>query len=190
MAADVGEGAGAGAPLVAPGHRRLGAARVVAPVAAVEVRHLAELAVQQVAYRGDRRLAAVDEADAAHEVGVGLGGGDHGGRVLEARREGLLAQHVLARGEQRLDDLAVEVVGDDDADDLHVVRLEQFAPVGAVALVAVALGCVLGHALVRVDHGGIPDGRQRRVEKRWGCAVSGAMCAAGHTGSDDGDADR
>ena len=189
VAADVGEGAGAGAALVAPGHGRLRAQGVVAPVAPVEVRHLAELGLEQVADRGDGGLAAVDEAGAGDEVRVGLRGGDHRLGVLDARGQGLLAQHVLAGGEQRLDDRAVQLVGHDDADDLDVVGLEQLAPVGAVALVAVAGGRVLGHALVGVDDGDVADRGEWRVEQGGGGAVAGAVGAAGHAGADDGDPD-
>jgi hypothetical protein len=75
---------------------------VVAPVAAVEVGHLAELVLQEVTDRGDGRLATVDEPDAADLVRVRLGGGDHGPRVLEARGERLLAEHVFTGSEQLL----------------------------------------------------------------------------------------
>ena len=63
---------------------------------------------------------------------------DHRLGVLDARRERLLAEHVLAGLEQTLDDLAVQRVGDDDADDVDVGRLRDRLPARLGALVAEA----------------------------------------------------
>ena len=189
VAADVGEGPGARAALVPPRHRRLRAAGVVAPVAAVEVRHLAELGAHEVTDGCDGGLAAVDERRARDQIGVRRRGVRHGPGVLERVRERLLAQHVLAGGEEGLDDLAVQRVGDDHADDVDVVGVEQRTPVGAVPLVAVACRRVRGGRLVGVDHRGVVDRRERGVEEGRGGAVAGAVCATGHPRSDDRHAD-
>jgi len=189
VAADVGERAGAGGAAVAPGHGCPRAARVVAPVASVEVGDLAELVADEVADRGDGRLTAIDEAGARDEVRVGGGRGGHGLRVDEGVGQGLLAQDVLACGEELFDELAVKGIGDDDADDLDVVGLEQRPPVGPGPFVAVARGGVRGDRLIRVDDGRVLDGGKRWVEKRWRGAPSCTVGAAGHAGADHCDTD-
>ena len=121
VAADVGQGARARSALVAPAHRAPRVDPVVAPVVAVEVQRPADGA-------GGELLA--DGADgggaAEHEADAGLairrpGGGHHGLGVLDGRRHRLLAEHVLAGGQQALDDPAVERVGHDHADHVDVV---------------------------------------------------------------------
>ena len=45
----------------------------------------------------------------------------HGAGVVEGVAERLLAQHVLAGGQQSFDDVAVQGIGDNDADHIDVV---------------------------------------------------------------------
>ena len=120
---------------------------------------------------------------------MGRGGIRHRLRVVERVRQRLLAQHVLAGGEQCLDDLAVQRVGDDHADDLHVVGGEQLAPVGAVPLVAVARRGVGGRGLARVDDRRVVDRGERGVEQGRGRAVAGAVRPPRHAGTDHGHTD-
>ncbi len=84
--------------------------------------------------------AAEGEADAGDRAGGVAGGLGHRAGVLHGVAQRLLAQHVLAGGQQALDDLAVQRVRDDDADDVDVVGLGDRLPRGVVALVAEAAG--------------------------------------------------
>ena len=70
-----------------------------------------------------------------------LGLGDRGAQRL-------LAQHVLARGQQGLDDLTVQVVGDHDAHRVDVGRVGDGVPVRLGACVAVPPGGVAGERLM------------------------------------------
>ena len=96
---------------------------------------------------------------------------------------------MLAGGEQAFDDLAVQVVGDHDADGVDVGRVGDRAPVVLGALVAVALGGVVGDGFV-----GVGDGDQAHVgavgaEQRRRGAISGGVGTSGHAAADDGDTD-
>ena len=62
--------------------------------------------------------------------------------VLDAGRERLLAQHVLAGRQQRFGDLTVQVVGDHDADGVDVVGLDDRLPAGLGPFEAVAISGV------------------------------------------------
>ena len=156
---------------------------------AVEVHQVAQRARGEFAPDHlDRGRAAVGVADGGDRVGL-LRRGDHRLGVGERARQRLLAEHVLARGEQALDDLAVQVVGDHDADRVDVGRVGDRAPVVLGALVAVPLGGVVGDRFVHVRDRDQPHVGPIGTEKCCGTAVSGRVCAPGHPAADDGYAD-
>ena len=189
VAADVGERAGAGSAAVAPGDRRGRVQRVVAPVVPVEMHQLAERAGGEFAPDLlDGRRSAIGVADGGHPVGS-LGRGDHRLGVGQRARQRLLAQHVLACGQQSLDDLAVQMVGHHDAHRVDIRRIGDRAPVVFGALVAVALGGVVGDGGVGVGDRDQPHVRPIGAEQRGRGAVSGGMGAAGHPTADHGHAD-
>ena len=98
---------------VAPAHGGVRVDPVVAPVVAVEVQGPAERAGGDLVPDGvDGGGAAEHEADAGLAVRR-LGRRDHGLGVLDGGGHRLLAEDVLARGQQALDDRAVERVGHD-----------------------------------------------------------------------------
>ena len=136
-----------------------------------------------------RRRPAVGVADGGDPVGT-VGRGDHRLGVGERAGQRLLAEHVLARGEQTLDDLAVQVVGDHDAHRVDVGCVGDRPPVVLGALVAVALGGVVGDRGVGVRDGDQAYIRPVGAEQRCGAAVSGGMRTSGHAAADDGHPDR
>lgn len=187
MRADVAQRAGTHRAAVAPCDRHLRVGPVVAPIASVEVQDLAERpAVGQLRDLGDRRVATVTEADARDHGRVG-GLGSHGGGVVEVVTQRLLAQHVLTGRHQGQGDLAVQLVGHHDRDDVDVVGLDDLMPVGGGALVAVAVGGIGGEGQI-----GVADGRQSHLRHAAG-AEDGAHLTPGvgvraprHTGADHG----
>ena len=135
VAADVGERAGAGSALVSPADRCFGVASVVAPVPAVEMQDATQCAgADELAEGSNARRPAEGEADADHRVGA-AGDVRHGAGILEVVAQRLLAEHMFARGDQSLHDLAMQGVGHDDADDIDVGVLRNRLPGGVVALV-------------------------------------------------------
>ena len=153
MAADVTQGPRAHGALVTPGHGSGGVDAVVAPVAAVEVVDLAQVALgDEFGELGHSGVAAVGEAHAGDDAGFFLGLG-HGAGALERVRQGLLAQDVLAGLDEGLGDLAVQGVAHHDGDDVNVRVLSHCPPVVHGALVAVALSGVLGEGEVGVGDG-------------------------------------
>ena len=64
---------------------------------------------------------------------------------------------MLARRQEALDDLAVQVVGDDDAHGIDIGRVGDRAPVVLGPFVAVALGGVVGDGGVRIRDRDQPD---------------------------------
>jgi hypothetical protein len=159
-AADVPECAGAGTALEAPAQRPVRVGGVVAPVAAAEQREVAQLtALDVVTDRGDGGGAPEGVPDGGHDVGGALQLGHRAG-VLERPGEGLLAQHVLARGDQRLGDRPVQRVADDDADGVDRRVLGDGLPAGERLLVAVPAGGVLAERDVGVGYRGQADRRQ------------------------------
>ena len=192
VAADVGQRAGALRALVAPAHRCGGAAAVVGPVAAGEVQRPAQLAgVDELLDERDTGRAQEGEPDAGQHIPLrgGVGRGGHRPGVRHGVGQRLLAQHVLAGGQQTLDHLAVQLVGDDDADHVDVVGLGDGLPGGVVALVPEAAGGQGAELGVHVPDGHQPDRRQDRVVDRARRAVGGRVGLAGHAGADDGDPD-
>ena len=131
----------------------------------------------------------VSVADGGYSVGA-LSGGDHRLGVGQRARQRLLAQHVLACGEQSLDDLAVQVVGHHDAHRVDIRSVGDRLPVIFGPLVAVSLGGVVGHGGVGVGNGDQPHVRPIGAEQRRGGAVAGGMGAAGHATADHGHAER
>ena len=95
---------------------------------------------------------------------------------------------MLARGQQSLDDLAVQMVGDHHAHRVDVRRLGDRPPVVFGSLVSVPLGGVVGNGGVGVGDGDQPHIRPVGAEERRGGAVAGGVGAAGHATADDGDA--
>ena len=190
MAADVGQGTGAGSATVAPGDRRGRIQRVVAPVVPVEVDQLADRAGGEFASDLlDGRRTPVGVPDGGHTVGS-LGGGDHRFGIGQRPGQRLLTQDVLAGGEQAFDDLAVQMVGDHDAHCIDVGRLGDRPPVVLGPFISIPACGVVSDGLV-----GVRDCHQSHVgpvgpEERAGGAVSGGVCASGHATADDGDSDR
>jgi hypothetical protein len=82
---------------------------------------------------------------------------DHLVRPGDVEREGLLAEHVLARGRRRDDCLPVEVVRHADRDRIHIVPLEQPAVVLEGVRDIEGGGEGPGAVGVRVGHGDEPD---------------------------------
>ena len=153
VAADVTQGPRAHGALVTPGHGSGGVDAVVAPVTAVEVVDLAQVALgDEFGELGHSGVAAVGEAHAGDDAGFFLGLG-HGAGALERVRQGLLAQDVLAGLDEGLGDLAVQGVAHHDGDDVNVRVLSHCPPVVHGALVAVALSGVLGEGEVGVGDG-------------------------------------
>ena len=189
MAADVGERTGPGSAPVAPGDRRGGVQRVVAPVVAVEVHEFADRArgelTPDLLDGGRPAVGVADGGDAVRPVGHV----DHRLGIGERARKRLLAEHMLARRQQALDDLAVQMVGDHDADRVDVGGIGDGTPVVLRPLVAVALGGVVGDGVVRVGDGDQPDVRPVRAEQRASGAIAGRVRAARHAAADHGDPD-
>ena len=185
VAADVGQGAGAGSALVAPGHRTLRVGGVVAPVARVEVQDVAEGAVlHQVAQRSDTGGPAVGEADAGHGAG-GVGRLDHRAGVVEGVAERLLAEHVLAGRQQPLDHLPVQPVGHHDTHHVDAGVLRERLPGRVVALVTEASGRQLAQLGADVRDRDVPQRRQRRGVQRRSGPVGGGVSPTRHAGPDD-----
>jgi hypothetical protein len=154
------------------------------------VHHRAENAVGDLlADRVDGRRPAEREADRGHPVGL-LGRVHHRLGVGDRRCERLLAQDVLPRGEQRLDDRTVQVVGDHHAHRVDVGCRRDRLPAGLGTLVAVPLRRVDGEGLVGVGDGDQPDLGKVWVEHRRRGAVPVEVRPAGHPGPDHGDPDR
>ena len=170
--------------LEAPAHRAVRVAAVVGPVPAAEVQHLAQVAgLDQVADVGDARGAAEGEADLG-DRGRAAGGVGHRAGVVQGVAQRLLAQHVLAGGEQALDDLAVQRVRDDDADHVDVVGLGDGLPGGVVPLVPEPAGGQRPELGVDVTDRDQPDGRQHRAVERGRGAVRRSVRPPGHAGTD------
>ena len=135
---------------------------------------------------GHSGVAAVGEAHAGDDAGLLLHL-RHGAGGLERVRQGLLAQDVLAGPDEGLGDLAVQGVSHHDGDDIDVRVLGHDAPVVDGALVAVALGGVLGEGEAGVGDGVQADRRQAQVEDGSDLAPGVGVGGAGHAGTDDGD---
>ena len=189
VAAEVGERAGTGGAAKAPTHRRLRVGGVVRPVPGAHVVHLAEYAgLDELVQVGDARGAAEGEADAGDRRGVARGIRHRLG-VFDRVRQRLLAQHVLACGEECLDDLAVQRVGDHDAHHVDVVGVDDRLPRRVVALVAEPLGGRLRRRLVYVGDRDQADRRKDAVVQRRGVSIRRRVRLACHSGADDSDAD-
>ena len=180
----------AGRALEAPAHRAVRVAAVVGPVPAAEVQHLAQVAgLDQVPDVGDARGAAEGEADLGDDVATGgcVCCRGHRAGVLQGVAQRLLAQHMLAGGEQTLDHLAVQRVGDHDADHVDVVGLGDRLPGGVVPLVPEAAGGERAELGVHIADRDQPDGRQHRAVQRGRGAIGRGMRPPGHSGADDRD---
>ena len=188
VAADVGQGPGPGPAAVAPGDRRRRVERVVAPVAAVEVHEFAQRARGQFTPdMFDGRRPAVGVADGGDAVAA-LGRGHHRLGIGQRTGQRLFAQYVLARGDQSLDDLPMQMIGDNDAHRVDVRRIGDGAPVVLGALIAVTLGGVVGDGSVGIGDGDQPHIRPIGPEQCGRRPVSRGMRAAGHAATDYGDA--
>ncbi len=165
MAADVGERAGARGSLVPPADRALRVARVVAPVPGVDVQDPTQRAGgDQFAEGSDARRSAEGEADPDHRVGA-AGDVRHRASVLEVVAQRLLAEHVLAGGDQALHHLAVQGVGHDHADDIDVGVLRDRLPGGVGALVPEAPGRQRAELRADVADGDEPQVRQCGLDR-------------------------
>ncbi len=96
---------------------------------------------------------------------------------------------MLARRQQTLDDLAVQMVGHYDAHRVDVGRIGDSAPVVFGPLVAVALGGVVGDGGVRVSDRDQPYVWAVCAEQRGGGAIAGRVRAARHAAADHGHTD-
>ena len=153
VATDIGEHSAARAAPVAPRHRHLRVERVAVPGVAVEVHGPSEVAfVEFTADRVDRGRPPVGVAQCADPVVAG-DSLHHRLRIGNCWRQGLFAQHVLACGQQRLDDLAVQTIGQYHAHRVDVVGLDDRLPVVGGALETVAPTGVLGEFVVDVGDG-------------------------------------
>ena len=187
--ADVAERPGTHAALEPPAQRAARVAGVVAPVAGVQGGQLAQLAVRmwsRIAAIAGRAPVAV--ADGGDDLALLLQL-DHRPGVLHRPGQRLLAQHVLARGDQRLGDRPVQRVADHDAHRVDRRVLGDGLPARQRLLVAVAARAVLGQRDVRVGDRGQPDRREPRPGDRAGHPVGRRVAAAGHPGADDCDGD-
>ena len=189
VAAHVGERPRTRAALVAPAHRALGVAGVVAPVPDVDVQHAAEGSGRdELAQGGDPGRAAEGEADPRDGVRA-AGGGRHRPGVLQGVAERLLAQHVLAGGQQTLDHLAVQRVGHHHADHVDVRVLGHRLPGGVVPLVAEPPRRPGAELRADVGDRDVPQRRQDRLVQGGCRPVGRGVRATRHAGSDDRDAD-
>ena len=109
--------------------------------------------------------------------------------VLHRPRQRLLAQHVLAGGDQRLGDRAVQRVADHDAHRVDRRVLGDGLPARQRLLVAVAARAVLGQRDVGVGDRGQPDRGEPRPGDRAGHPVGRRVAAAGHPCADHCDGD-
>ena len=159
----------------------------VAPVAAVEVVELAQVALgDEFGELGHGGVAAVGEADAGDDAGLLLGL-RHGSCAFKCVRQGLLAQDVFAGLDEGLGDLVVQGVAHHDGDDVDVRILGHCPPVVHGALVAVALGGVLGEGEIGIGDGVQTDRWQAQIEDGADLAPGVGVGGAGHSGTDDGD---
>ncbi len=180
VAAQVAERSGAARPGVAPACRRVGVRGIVAPVPAVEVQDLAQrTGADLLTDCTHGRRPAVGEA-AGSDLSSSLRRGHHGLRVRGTLGERLLAQHVLARGQQSLRDLAVQVVGHHDAHGIDVVGPGDRLPARLGALEAVPLRGVRGELGIDVSDRNEPDRRRSGPEHGLrgavGVSVTGRPC--------------
>ena len=160
VAADVGERAGARRSLVPPAHRPLRVARVVAPVAAVDVQDATQRAGgDEFAEGSNAWRPAEGKANADYRVSA-AGEVRHGAGVLEVVAERLLAEHVLAGSDQPLHDLTMQGVGHDHADDIDVGVLGNRLPGGVVALISETPGGERAELGTDVADGDEPQVRQ------------------------------
>ena len=171
-----------------PAHRAVRVAAVVGPVPAGEVQHLAQVTgLDQLADVGDARGAAEGVADLGDE-GIVAGGcvccRGHRAGVVQGVAQRLLAQHVLAGGQQALDDLTVQRVRDDDADHVDVVGRGDGLPRGVVPLVPEPAGGQRAELGVHVADRDQPDGRQHRAVQRGRGAVGRRVRPPRHAGTD------
>jgi hypothetical protein len=147
-------------------------------------------AADLLADRVDGRRPAEREADRGDLAGAGGGPRRHGLAVGHRRGQRFLAQHVLARVQQGLDDLPVQPVGHHHADRVDVAGPGDGLPAGLGALVAVPPGGVRGERLVRVGDGDQPDVRQAGAEDGRRRPVAAGVCPPGHAGADHRHPDR
>ncbi len=190
VGADVRQRPGPGRALIAPADRGVGAEAVVAPVVPVEVHRRPQHAAGHLLADGvDGRRPAEREPDRRDPVRL-CRPVHHGLPVGHGRGQRLLAEHVLARVQQSLHDLAVQRVAHHHADRVDVGRLGNGLPARLRALVAVPPGDVDGERLVRVGDGHQPHVRQVRVEHGGRGPVAAGVRPAGHPGTDHRHPDR
>jgi hypothetical protein len=121
----------------------------------------------------------VDDAATPGRLEDGLG-------VGRIRRQRLLAQHVLAGCDQRLDGLAVLVVGQRDAHHVDLAHLGHLLPRGSHAVDLPAQLGVLRQVRVGIgDHHQV-DAGWRGLESAAQGAEGAGVGAADHAGADDG----
>jgi hypothetical protein len=97
---------------------------------------------------------------------------------------------VLARVQQRLDDLAVQCVGHHDTDGVDVVGPGYGLPARLRALIAISPRGIDGKGLMSISNGRQPHLRQFRIEHGRRRPVAAGVRAAGHPGPDHRHPDR
>src|SRR5215218_341863 len=136
VAADVGECPRSRGSLVPPTDGPLRVACVVAPVPAVDVQNAPQHAGGDELVEGSNaRRPAEGEADAHHSVSA-AGEVRHGACILELVAQRLFAEHVLAGSDQTLNDLTMQGISHDHADEFDVGVLRNCLPGSVVALVS------------------------------------------------------
>jgi hypothetical protein len=68
--------------------------------------------------------------------------------IFDGRRERLFAQHVLAGCQQRLSDLAVQVIGNHDADSVDIVGVRDGLPAALGTFEAIAISGVVSESVL------------------------------------------
>ena len=188
MAADVCQGTRSRAPAVAPRDRRRRVQPVVAPVVPVEVDDVA---------RSSRREFA---PDLLHRRRTAVGVPDASLGPLRSAAATIASASVRepASGFSHstclpaatpFDDLAVQLVGDDDADGVDVGRFGNGLPAVLGALIPVPTWAVSSATAWLVSAIATSRTSGRSSEQRGRRAVSGGMGSSGHAATDDGDTD-
>src|SRR5829696_6269263 len=190
VAADVGECPRSRGSLVPPTDGPLRVARVVAPVPAVDVQDATQHAGgDELVESSNARRPAEGEADADHSVSA-TGQVRHGACILELVAQRLFAEHVLAGSNQTLNDLTMEGIGHDHADDIDVGVFGNGLPGSVVVLVSETPGSERAELGTDVSDGDESQVRQCGAVQRRCTSVRGRVRPARHARSDHCDADR
>src|SRR5688572_24872437 len=190
VAADVSECPRSRGSLVPPTDGPPRVACVVTPVPAVDVQDATQHAGgDELVESSNARRPAEGEADADHSVSA-AGQVRHGACILEVVAQRLFAEHMLAGSDQTLDDLTMQGIGHDHADDIDVGVLRNGLPGSVVALVAETPGSERAELRTNVPDGDESQARQCGAVQRRCTSVRCGVRPARHPRSDHCDADR